>query len=113
MSIGWDNYLDERERREVAEAKLAEAEKKLALWERLIGAEMPPDYKDWHQNSKAEWPDVAAASLRSRKADADLAWDTVAKLGAEVERLRDRLRETEEELEASRAIAEAALRGER
>lgn len=69
------------------EAKLAEAEKKLALWERLIGAEMPPDYKDWHQNSKAEWPDVAAASLRSRKADADLAWDTVAKLGAEVERL--------------------------
>lgn len=74
-------------RAEAAEAKLAEAEKKLALWERLIGAEMPPDYKDWHQNSKAEWPDVAAASLRSRKADADLAWDTVAKLGAEVERL--------------------------
>ena len=33
------------------------------------------------------------------------------KARAEMERLRDRLRETEEELEASRAIAEAALRG--
>ena len=32
MSIGWDNYLDERERREVAEAKLAEAANARVNW---------------------------------------------------------------------------------
>lgn len=93
-AIGQARTQDEDTPEEIAEERITslvaendQLKAKLAEWERLIGAEMPSDYKDWHQNSKAEWPDVAAASLRSRKADADLAWDTVAKLGAEVERL--------------------------
>jgi len=43
--------------------------KLLGEFETKLSAVMPIDFKDWHQNSKNEWPEVAAlviSSLRER-----------------------------------------------
>lgn len=34
-------------------------------WERELSAVMPPDFKDWWENSKKEWPAVAATVIRN------------------------------------------------
>ena len=50
----------------------------VAAWETELSAVMPADFKDWHQNSKAEWPAVAAAVIRSQREDRDLGWEMAA-----------------------------------
>ena len=43
-------------------------------WETRLSAVMPADFKDWHQNSRNEWPEVAAAvieNLRERVEEAE------------------------------------------
>lgn len=37
----------------------------VADYERELSAVMPADFKDWHQNSRAEWPQVSAGVIRS------------------------------------------------
>lgn len=45
-----------------------------ARWKAAIGAEMPADFKDWHQNSDAELPEIAAWVIRNlREREAQLA----------------------------------------
>lgn len=58
--------------------KITDLEKKLAKWESELSSAMPPDFKDWHENSKEEWPEVARSvivSLREREAFAFSAVD--------------------------------------
>lgn len=43
-------------------------------WESAIGAEMPADFKDWHQNAASERPDVAAWVIRNLREREALAW---------------------------------------
>ena len=62
---------------------------------------------------RAERAEAEVARLQGSIASYQAAAHNYVNEHAEAKRLRDRLRETEEELEASRAIAEAALRGER
>ena len=45
----------------------AEVEK----WRTTVGAVMPADLKCWHQNSPAEWPEVAAHTIRRLREDRD------------------------------------------
>ena len=52
---------------------------KLIAWEDELSTEMPPEFKDWWQNDRAEWPMVAAALIRSLKADNERAWDMALK----------------------------------
>ena len=40
-------------------------------WEQELSAVMPADFKDWWQNSKREWPAVAAEVIRSLRKDRD------------------------------------------
>ena len=47
-------------------------------WRAAIAPEIPADMKDWHENSPDEWPEVAAAVLRSRREDAETAWGMLA-----------------------------------
>lgn len=47
-------------------------------WRAAIAPEIPADMKDWHENSPDEWPEVAAAVLRSRREDAEMAWGMLA-----------------------------------
>ena len=54
--------------------ELQEAEARLADYDTRLSAVMPPDFKDWFQNAKQEWPDVAArvvTNLRERLDAAD------------------------------------------
>jgi chromosome segregation ATPase len=56
--------------------KLDTLESQINKWETALTAVMPPDFKDWHQNSKAEWPEIAASTLvnlRERLGEAN-AW---------------------------------------
>lgn len=61
---------------------LAQAEAMVAAererWRAAIAAEIPADMKDWHANSPDEWPEVAVAVLRSRREDAEMAWEMLA-----------------------------------
>jgi len=43
-------------------------------WERAIGAEMPADFKCWHQNAASERPEVAAWVIRNLRERETLAW---------------------------------------
>lgn len=66
------NASFQRAAREYAEeyAALAVAAER-ERWERALGAEMPADFKGWHQNAAAERPEVAAwviRNLREREA---------------------------------------------
>lgn len=56
-------------------------------WEQELSAVMPEDFKDWWQNSKREWPAVAAAVIRSQRADRDLGWEMAAKAAPAAEPL--------------------------
>lgn len=66
-------------------------------WEQELSAVMPADFKDWWQNSKREWPAVAAAVIRSQRADRDLGWEMAAKAAPAAEPL------TDEQIESIRA----------
>jgi len=49
----------------------------LVAWETEISKVMPADYKDWWQNSRAEWPVVARMNIESLREREQLAWDMV------------------------------------
>ena len=50
-----------RQRAEQAEARVKE-------YEAQLSAVMPADFKDWHQNSRSEWPVVTALVIRNLQA---------------------------------------------
>lgn len=52
---------------------------KLIAWEDEISEVMPDDFSDWWQNDRSEWPMIAAALIRSLKADNERAWDMALK----------------------------------
>ena len=95
MSTGWDNYIDERARREKAEAKLAEATQAL----QRIGEDVMPD--------PVRYADLTPEVVR----DAFILYHMKAE--AEVKRLRAELTWIAEEYPdmGSGIRADAALRG--
>ena len=51
-------------------AHLASLNATIERWESELSAAMPPDFNDWHENAKSEWPEVARRvieSLRDRE----------------------------------------------
>mgnify|MGYP003475218530 CR=1 FL=1 len=48
-------------------------------WERELSAVMPADFKDWWQNSRREWPAVAAEVIKSLRLDRDAGWEVAAR----------------------------------
>lgn len=51
----------------------------LRKWEDEISGVMSPDLSDWWQSDRDDWPMVAAALIRSLKADKERAWDMALK----------------------------------
>lgn len=47
--------------------KLTKANEALDKWEQALTAVMPADFKDWHENSKEEWPDIAALVIKNQR----------------------------------------------
>lgn len=43
---------------------------------------MPKDYKDWWQNSKEDWPELAAASIDKLRMEVDEAYKEIDRLQA-------------------------------
>lgn len=52
----------------------------LKKWEDELSSIMPPDYKDWWQNSREEWPEIAKQTILSLRERELFAWDAVARL---------------------------------
>lgn len=96
------SHLREVDKRKQAEtinagnqARAEKAEALLAKWEAEIGALMPEDFKDWHENAIEEHPMVAAWCLNGQRENADHAWELLQKhldLLDAAEAERDRLR---------------------
>lgn len=51
-------------------------------WETALTAVMPADFKDWHANSRREWPDIAAHVISNLRQREDEAWAAVERLSA-------------------------------
>lgn len=41
-------------------AEVLDAAERCAAYDAKLTAVMPPDFKDWHENDKSEWPETAA-----------------------------------------------------
>ncbi len=79
--------------------KTAEVERltvKLAKWETELSKVMPPNFKDWWQNSRDEWPEIARWVIQSGRAQQSSAWEHVEKLTILVEQLERELRDANE-----------------
>lgn len=47
---------------------------RLQRYDDELSSVMPEDYKDWWQNSKEEWPEVAKGSIENLRYREELAW---------------------------------------
>ena len=47
----------------------------IVAWEAELSKVFAPDYKDWWQNSKEEWPMIARMTIESLREREQLAWD--------------------------------------
>jgi hypothetical protein len=47
---------------------------RLKAYDDELSKVMPPDFKDWWQGSKNEWPEIAAAVIISLREREELAW---------------------------------------
>lgn len=48
---------------------------RLQRYDNQLSSVMPVDYKDWWQNSKEEWPEVAKSSIESLREREEIAWE--------------------------------------
>lgn len=55
---------------------------RLDRYDQALSAVMPSDFKDWWQNSKDEWPDVAAGVIESLRKREELAWEQAERLSS-------------------------------
>ena len=59
---------------------------RLRRYDEELSKVMPADFKDWHQNSKEEWPEIAAAVITNLREREQLAWEQVDFAYEEMER---------------------------
>ena len=55
---------------------------RLDRYDQALSAVMPPDFKDWWENSKDEWPDVAAGVIENLRKREELAWEQLDRVTA-------------------------------
>ena len=54
------------------ERRARAAESRLAKWEAELSKVMPSDFKDWWQNSRDEWPEIARRVIQDLRKNAEL-----------------------------------------
>ena len=59
---------------------------RLRRYDEELSKVMPADFKDWHQGSKEEWPEIAAAVITNLREREQLAWEQVDFAYEEMER---------------------------
>ena len=67
-------------------ARAATLLERLDRYDQALSAVMPPDFKDWWENSKDEWPDVAAGVVENLRKREELAWEQVERLASQLSR---------------------------
>lgn len=55
----------------------------LVSWETELSKVMPPDFKDWWENEKKEWPLVARLVIESLSEREKIAWDMLSNVSVE------------------------------
>lgn len=50
-------------------------------WEETLSTAMPPDFKDWWENSKKEWPAIALGVIQAARKSEAVAWKMLAPTG--------------------------------
>jgi cephalosporin-C deacetylase-like acetyl esterase len=61
---------------------------RLKAYDDELSKVMPPDFKDWWQGSKNEWPEIAAAVIVSLRQREEMAWQQVEFVYEEMERIK-------------------------
>ena len=61
-----------------------ELERELTQWQAELSKVMPPDFKDWWQNSKAEWPLVARLVIEGKNRERAAADEYTARIEREL-----------------------------
>ena len=57
--------------------KLSSELERLRRYDKELSSVMPPDFKDWHQNSKEEWPEIAAWVIQNLRGQLEEAYKIV------------------------------------
>ena len=57
---------------------------RLKAYDEELSKVMPPDFKDWWQNSKDEWPEIAAAVITNLREREELAWQQLVEFRDEM-----------------------------
>jgi cell division protein FtsL len=60
---------------------------RLQAYDDEISKEMPPDFKDWWENSKDEWPLITRLVLEARRGQIDDLYSIIDKQAQEIEDL--------------------------
>ena len=50
---------------EIYTSRISKELERLHRYDKELSSVMPPDFKDWHQNSKEEWPELAAWVIKN------------------------------------------------
>lgn len=66
---------------------------RLQDYDTRLTAVMPAGFKDWHQNSKAEWPEIAAGVITNQREHINYYIEDLNRKDAEIERKDILLRE--------------------
>ena len=90
-----------------------ELERELTAWHTELSKVMPPDFKDWWENSKAEWPLVARLVIEGKNRELAAKDEEITILRSDEKRLvgfaktyRARADDLDDTLAAERALAD-------
>lgn len=79
--------------REHIAPKIANLNATIERWETELSAAMPPDFKDWFQNDKSEWPMVARQAIESLREREDFAMKAIEQQAETLKVMNDALKE--------------------
>lgn len=63
--------------------------KRLSRYDDLLSAYFPDDFKDWHENSREEWPDIVVNQLKNRDKETETQWALINDLLDEIKTLKE------------------------
>jgi hypothetical protein len=62
---------------EIYTSRISKELERLRRYDKELSSVMPPDFKDWHQNSKEEWPELAAWVIKNLRERLEEAYEIV------------------------------------
>ena len=60
---------------EIYTSRISKELERLRRYDKELSSVMPPDFKDWHQNSKEEWPELAAWVIKNLREQQEILKD--------------------------------------